>query len=317
MASTPPAASPSGVVRAFLALCLMAGWTALLVGPVPPARGWHAVVRFAPLGFVAVFAFADRGLRLTRVLFVALPAFLLGLVGAGLVLWIREKAAGYPGPSDLLVPGAGLALGIAIGLAWRRGPLALLLLPFKAAIAASAIALLGVVLLVVFLDKTPTVAEAARAETAPEGRAPAGRAEAAPPGLPAEGGTLRLEGADLERLLVRGWPVPLRRDRARLAVAVEADGRLRISSSLLLPWISRWLNGAASARVSVRDGELELQEPRLRLAGFELSRPVLRVLAPALTLAIRAERPVRRILPAIRDLHAEAGALLVTLGSSR
>ncbi len=305
---TTAAGSAAGALRTLLALCLLAGWTALLAGPVSPGAGLGSALRFAPLGFLAVFVFADRGLRLTRALFVALPAFVAGLVSAGLVIWFRDRGAGLPGPSDLLLPAVGILAGVVVGLAWRRGPLTLLLLPLKLATLAVGLGFLGLILLVAVLENAPGVPLPTAAD---RGAAPAAQPTGARPGWPAEGGTVRLPAAELDRLLISPR---LRSDRVRWSVAVEAAGRLRVSSSARAPWFARWLNAVASARVTVRDGDLDLRQPRLRLARFETPPAALEAVTPLLTVAIRAERPVRRVLPAIRDLHGEKGALVVTLG---
>jgi hypothetical protein len=100
--------------------------------------------------------------------------------------------------------------------------------------------------------------------------------------------------------------------RALLALPLMAAWAVLVSARP--PWIPRWLNADASARVSVREGRLALDEPRLRLARFEPGAAALNLLLPLVALAIRAERPVRRMLPVVRALHVEAGQLVVTCG---
>ena len=270
MPSPDPTATPAaGVLRIFLAFALLAGWVALLAGGMLPAGGGPRFsLRFVPLGFIGVFAFTDRGFRLARAVLVAFPAFVLGFVSAALVLWLRERAAGPPGPSDLATCCGG-GPGVWVGLAWRRGLLRVVLLPFKLAIGALLVCLLAAILLAWALEKMPERAAAGGARAAGRGRRvrphrgpatePARRApdvasDRGGPGPPARS---CLAGQHGIRPLAVGGGV------------FETDGRLRVSSSTRVPWTSRWLNGAASAQVMVRDGHLDLRGLRLRLARFE------------------------------------------------
>src|SRR5512132_2531962 len=131
----PTSRSPGFGLRALLVLPILAAWVALLVVPgfAPAWLVRSPVAGFAPLGFLAVFACPDRGLRLTRVLFVAIPALILGTAAAVVTLGWRARDGAWPGPSDVLLPTLAVALGVVVALAWRRGPFALLLLPLKLA----------------------------------------------------------------------------------------------------------------------------------------------------------------------------------------
>ena len=115
-------------------------------------------LRFAPLGLLAVFALPDREGRLARTLRVALPAIGVALVLASLALGAR---AGFsvPGPFELLLPAAGILLGVWAGLAWRRGWWSrLFFLPKLAAL--GALVFLGALgLAVLALEPEPAVAE--------------------------------------------------------------------------------------------------------------------------------------------------------------
>ena len=124
------APGPGGCLRSLLALALLGAWTALLasallspseagVPRLSELRSLEAAraslgraalgcaltaLRFAPLGLFAVFVFRDRGFRIARAVLVALPALVLGGAAAVAALWLRDRAAGLPGPSDLLLP---------------------------------------------------------------------------------------------------------------------------------------------------------------------------------------------------------------------
>jgi hypothetical protein len=112
--------STGGLLRAVLALAVLAAWGGLLLTSALATRGagavslWNlrsleaargslprlaaalalAALVFAPLGVAAVFVFADRARRLTRALLVGFPAFVLGLVAAAVVVAVRDRAAG-------------------------------------------------------------------------------------------------------------------------------------------------------------------------------------------------------------------------------
>ena len=82
-------------------------------------------VRFAPLGFAAVFMLPDRPNWIRRALFVGLPAFLIGGATAVVVVWRSDPAVGLPGLSDVFLPVAGVWAGAEVAMSLRRGLLAL------------------------------------------------------------------------------------------------------------------------------------------------------------------------------------------------
>jgi hypothetical protein len=328
-------------LRKLLVLVLLGGWVALLQTPTLQPSGVGAAViwdlrslaaaraslghvvlelalaaaRFAPLGMIAVFAFRDRGLRPLRAALVGLPAFLLGLAAAAVAVWLRDRAAGPPGPSDLFPAALGVGLGVLVGLAWRRGLGSLLLLPLKLAAAAALLALVAAAVLAASLEPQPALGAPQPVRTEDKrhlvavfrGKDP----RAIPPG---ETRTLRLEQDDAARLV--GWGLPLVHDpeRVRAAVAFEDQDRLALRASARVPLLGRWLNLDSSARVSVQQGRLFLWEPRVRLGQRQLPLGLVGVLAPALQQALRAERPLRPVLSALRELKVEPGALTATYG---
>ncbi|MGE5125885.1 MAG: hypothetical protein ACM3PV_06325, partial [Betaproteobacteria bacterium] len=328
-------------LRKLLALLLLGGWVALLQTQALQPSGVGAAViwdlrslaaaraslgrvllelalaaaRFAPLGTVAVFAFRDRSPRLLRAVLVGLPAFVLGLAAAAVAVWLRDRAAGPPGPSDLLPAALGVGLGVLVGLSWRRGIGSLLLLPLKLAAAAALLALLVAGLLAASLEPQPAlgVPRAIRTEDKRHlvavfrGKDP----RTIPPG---ETRTLRLEQDDAERLV--GWGLPLVHDsgRVRAAVAFEDGDRVALRASARVPLVGRWLNLDSSTGLSVRQGRLFLWEPRARLGRRQLPAGLMGALAPALQQALRAERPLRPVLSALRELKVERGALSATYG---
>jgi hypothetical protein len=335
------APGPGGCLRSLLALALLGAWTALLASSLlsPSEAGAPrlselrsleaarvslaraalgaalAALRFAPLGLLAVFVFRDRAFRIARAVLVALPAFALGGAAAVAALWLRDRAAGPPGPSDLPWPMAGVVLGVLAGLAARRGVFALVLLPVKlAAAGVLALALLGA-LLFGSLEREPALPAPAELRTADRREVVAAFRGKDPRSIPAgETRTLTLRQQDLDRLV--GWALPLVQDpqRVRASVSLADAGTVGVRASLRLPLVSRWLNAAASARVSVRQGVLSLREPRLRLGPREVPAGLMDALAPLLERGVRSERRLRPALAALREARVDPGVLTASYG---
>ncbi len=311
-----PTQTPSSGLRALLVLPLVAGWVALLVLPgfLPDWMARSSLAGFAPLGFLSVFAFRDQGLRLTRLVFVALPAFALGTLAATIALAWRMDVA--PGPSDLVFPALAVASGVVVGLAWRRGPFALILLPFKLALLAVLGAVLGLGLLLTLADRTPAM-RAPSPVTLEEKQQLVALLRNKDPRSLAQGevSTLLLTQPQIDRLAAWLLPQAVALGGARVRVVLPADETVEVRVALPLP-LGRWLNGAASAQVQLAGGTLELARSRLRIGRSSLPATVARVLAPALTAAIRSERRLRPLLAPIREAHVERGLLSVSYGRS-
>ncbi len=317
MASGRSGDAASSVLRTLLALLLLGGWVALLQTSALQPSGTGrtlAAARFLPFGVIAVFAFRDRSLWLLRAVLVGLPAFVLGLVAAAAAVWLADRAAGPPGPSDLLPAALAVGLGVVVGLAWRRGFGSLLMLPFKLAALLALLAILASGFLLACLEPQPAVGVPRPIGPEEERHLVAVFAGKDPRTIPpGETRTLRLEQADAERLLNRSLPLLRDPERARGAVAF-AEGRVLLKASLRAPLLGRWLNLAATVRVSVQDGRLALGEPRLGFGRRSVPSWLMDALAPALEVALRAERPLRPVLPALRELKIEPGALGATYG---
>jgi len=327
-----------------LALGLLVTWTALLATDVldSPSRAgsagsglfdlrsrsavWSAVVaivtwaalevlRYAPLGVLAVFTFLDRPRRLARVLLVALPAVGLALALAVLALnleaWGREGAA--PGPLDLVLPGVGIVLGAAAGLAWRRGPRArLLFLPAVALLAALLLALAGAVVGACLEAEpaapTPPVVDSAgkrRIHAALRGKNP----RTVPEG---EQRSLALTRSEIDFVLAWGLPLVVGPERVRVAAQLDAPDRAGATASARLPGTGRWLNVDASARVRVEKGHLEMGEARLRLGRIGVPAPLLAAAMPVLEVALQNDRRLRPVLEATDGLEIEPDRARVT-----
>lgn len=312
----PVSKAPGAGLRALLVVPLVAAWVALLVVPglQPEWLAGSSLARFAPLGFLAIFAFPDRGLRLTRLLLVAAPAFLLGTAAAALALGWRSGEAGLPGPSDVLPPALAVAAGVVVGLAWRRGPFALLLLPLKLAFLALLGAVLGAALLLTQAQREPAV-QRAPPVTAEEQRQLRARFLGTDPWLLTTGEVreVRLSQAEVDRLAA--WFVPrlVSPERARVAIVLASDERVEVRASLPL-FLARWLNVSTSSHMRVERGRLELRGLRLRFGQVVLPRLLADALAPLLAAGIGAERPLRPVLAAVREVRVEGGTVRVTFG---
>jgi hypothetical protein len=268
------------------------------------------VLRFAPLGLLAVFALPDRDGRLVRLFRVALPALALALVLAFLALTAR---GGFtpPGPFALLVPGLGVLLGAWAGLAWRRGWWSRLLFLPKVALFAAVLGVAGLGLAVAALEREPAVPETPPLSSDDRrhlvslfrGNDP----RDIPPG---ETRTVRLSEAELAQLVSWAAAVGV---GARTDVHLQTGGVSGIAS-LRVPRTGRWLNVAASARVSIEKGRLSAAEPRLRVGRLTVPPLLLDTLAPFVVAGLRGDRDLRRVLPAVERLSLTPGGATLSYG---
>lgn len=332
-----PVAGPRRPFRPHAAVpwALLAAWTALLAtGVVRPRSllgetgltslsssgrllalalkglGWGTAeaLCFAPLGFLAVLGLPDRERPWTRARLVALPAFGIGLALAALVVWLGAP----PGPRPLLLalalvlPAAGIALGVSAGLAWRRGPRArLLFLPKLMALGA------GVLLAAGAFAWLATEGAALVPEPTPISSADKRRLYASFTGQsPGEVRTIRLTGPDIERLLAWARSV---QGRGRAAVSLEGNGVAAATASVRVPHLrGRWLNVAASVRLAVDGGRLDLALLSLRIGRLEVPGLLRDALAFLATGVLSASAGSHGALGAVHSLRLDREALTVT-----
>lgn len=277
-------------------------------------------LRFAPLGAAAVYLVPDHARRLARLARVALPALLLALPSAWVAL--RLRAAGdpfaVPGPLDLLLPWTGCALGVAAGLAWRRGPRARLLfvpvlagLGLAAGLGAGLFGLLNLEREPLAPEPPPVTSDGKRALVAAlRGKDP----RKVPDGARR---TLELTEQQVDLALAWGLPVVVGAGRARAAVRFEAPDQVAATASLRVPRVARWLNLEASARVRLAAGRIELGAPRVRIGRVRPPGLLLDALAPLLAAALQHERRLRPVLAASDALVIERGRARVSYGRLR
>jgi hypothetical protein len=272
-------------------------------------------LRHAPLGLLAVQALPDRSLRLTRALFTGVPAFLVALATLVVVTRLGLTPAAAPGPVDFVVPSLGIAFGVVAALAWRRGLRAVILLLPRLAAAGVLMAVLGATLLLAALQSQPLAPAPPDVGTADRRRLVAVFRGRNPRRIaPGDTRSLRLTEHDVDQLLAWGLPLVVGPDRVRAAVRLGPQDTVAVQASMRLPRIGRWLNVLASARVRVDEGRLDLAAPRVRVGHLEPPPPLMDALSPFLAAAVREDRRLRAVLPALRDVRVEAGAIQARYG---
>ena len=287
------------------------------IGVVALALAAYALVevlRFVPVGILAVLS-APRTLgERARVLLLAAAAGAGSLVITALVL-TREIGWQWPGPSDLVLPVMGCAVGVSgclgwLGgrIAWRRTLLVLVVLPLAAPVVAG-LALLAASEREPLVRESPTV-------TSQEKRRLYGLLQRENPNrlAPVETRTLRLASRDLDLLLAWGLPVVLSDGRATARIDLESPQGATLSLSLRWPGGTRYLNLVAGARVAIDNGRLTLGDPRLRIGRLTLPEASLRWLSPILTALIQADRRVRPVLAGVERLDIDPARVTVTYG---
>jgi hypothetical protein len=326
-----------------VALLLLVGWAALLAAggldrPVvdsaaaqglfdlsTPAAARTAVVglgtwvflevlRFVPLGLLAVFVWPDRSRRLQRGLGVALPALLLAGGVAVVALAVRMRlSSALPGPLDLVLPGVGIALGIGVGLAWRRGAWArVLFLPKLAALAGLLVLLVGG-LAWTSLEASPSAPEPPTVDSTGKRQIWAALRGKDPRQVPdGKTRTLTLTSDQIDFVFAWGVPLVLGHDRARVAVSLQEPDHAGAVTSVRVPFTGRWLTLSGSAGVSVEQGRLDLEDVALRLGRFGIPGPLLAAATPPVEVALQNDRRLRPVLAATEGLTIESGQASLT-----
>jgi hypothetical protein len=261
-------------------------------------RALVAALRFAPLGFFAVFVLPDQAARLRRAALVALPALVFAIVAAWFAL--AARAGSIPGPFEILIPGVGILVGAWASLAWRRGWRARLL--FLPSLLAQTVVLLLLTggLAVLALDAEPALPELTPLTSAEkryivelfQGKNP----RKVPPG---ETRSVRLSGQELDRLV--GWAALTTGSRLRTSVRLQAGG-IAAEASLRVPRIGRWLNLRAAARAGVEKGRIAATGTELRIGQIRIPSLLLEAASPFLVAGFQGDRDLRSVLPAVESL---------------
>ncbi|HSD27093.1 MAG TPA: hypothetical protein VLL75_07285 [Vicinamibacteria bacterium] len=265
-------------------------------------------LRAAPLGALAVFALPDREGRLSRLLRVALPATVVALILLCLSLSAR---AGWtrPGPFELILPGAGVLLGLWAGLAWRRGWWSRLVFLPKLAALGVLLVLAGLALAVAALEHQPAVPERPPIASAEKRHLVSLFRGKDPRRVPSgETRTVRLSGPELDQLVSWVASVGI---WARTAVSL-APGGVSGAAALHVPRTGRWLNVIASTRVAIDRGRLSLAGPRVQVGRLTVPPVLLDVLAPFVVAGLQGDRDLRRVLPAVESLRLDSDEAVLT-----
>lgn len=262
---------------------------------------------FVPLGLLAVALRPDRPRWRDRVLGVFLPACAIALPLVFVARWGWWRTP--PGALGMTVSSTGALLGLAAGLAWRRGGWARALfvpavLGGGAVLAVSALALVGR-----SLDPAPSVGERAPLESDTR-RHLAGLFRGSDPRRVPEGETrtLRLTAVELDQLVA--WAAAVGA-HARVQTTL-GDGAVTGEASVPVPRTGRWINVRYALTVSVRQGEPAIAATALRLGSTDLPAPLRDALVGTAVTALREDRDARRVLPAVQRLALTAGEATLT-----
>jgi hypothetical protein len=262
---------------------------------------------FVPLGALAAALQPDRSRWWDRVLRVFLPACALALTLVFLARWGWWRAP--PGALGILVSSAGAMLGLAAGLAWRRGAWARVLFVPGVLGGGAVLAVLALVLVGRSLEPAPAVAERAPLESETR-RHLAGLLRGRDPRRIPEGETrtLRLTAAELDQLVA--WAAVVG-GHARVQTTL-GDGAVAGEASVPVPRTGRWLNLRYALTVSVRQGELAVAATALRVGSTDLPASLRDALVSLAVTSLREDRDVRRVLPAVQRLSMTAGEATLT-----
>jgi len=275
--------------------------------------GLADVMRFLPLGFLAVLAMGPGETRLGRLLRVWLPGVLLAtLLAAGVAGLEIGRPWTWPGALDLALPLVGGVVGAWLGLAWRRGwRVRLLIFPKVALLLLFAASGLGA-LLYLALDRGPLDFEPVKVTSTEKRRLHEALRDKNPAKLP-EGkiAELRLTAHDLNLLLA--WGLSLGDPGRKAKVELTRDASLlQISVRLPARGLTRYLNLRASGEASIEQGRLSVRAYRLALGRLETPGWILDRLAPLAARVIAADRRVKPLLEAIRSLRIDSGLLTLS-----
>jgi len=122
--------------------------------------------------------------------------------------------------------------------------------------------------------------------------------------------TIRLSASEVDQLA--SWAASVGA-RAR-ATASLVDGGVSGAASVRVPGTGRWLNLSGSVLVGIDKGRLTVGDPRLRVGRLTIPEAVLDALSPLVVAAIKGDRDLRRLLPAVESLSLGQREASLTYG---
>jgi hypothetical protein len=279
-----------------------------LLGRLAMALSMRALI-FVPLGFLAALALGGREGTLDRILRLWIPALVLSVaLGAGVV----ALDLGFVSPLDMVLPTLGSAFGVAMGVAWTKGPKARRrFFPQVAVVLLLLVAALGVMansaLESAPLPFAPTLV------TSGERRLVYRQFQGKSPQTIPEGKTeeLTLTARDLNVLLA--WGLSLGHPSRKALVELDQD-RANLSLSFTLPGNAHYLNMVFGAAGRVENGRLQLRADQLSVGRLDAPSWLLHMLSPAAARALAADRRVGPLLAPIRSLAADRTAVRIVYG---
>jgi hypothetical protein len=270
------------------------------------------IARFVPVGVLTVLS-APGAHPLTALAVAGAAVASLAVGGAVLVLEIGPPWQ-VPGPSDLVLPAAGCALGVGAAVAWRGGRTARRAMLLLLAASLSVPVVLGAILFAA-VEPEPVV-QSSPAVTSDEKRRLYLLLRHKKPTRLAVGETRTIirSDRDLDLLLAWGLPLVLGEDRARARVDLTSSTGPNVALSVRSPWGAGYLNIVAGGRVGIVGGQLTLADLRLRLGRFTLPETPLSWSSPLIAALLQAERRARPVLAGVDRLAIAPGSVTLSYG---
>ena len=272
---------------------------------------------FVPVGILVPLALPRvRGI-LTGFFLVLLPSLALGAAVTALIVAAPDAAPWRvfdnfvsPEPLNLLAPFTGMFVGALFGALFARGMgSALLLLPALAAIAAVLLAAVAVVFLL--LTDRVAVTDPIGAPGSPDGEYRHAVADFYRAGAP--GSRASLDAAAVRAGFRLAFAAAGVDPGARIRVAPAGDA-LEVAASVpvSLPLFGeRFLNVAAAAQPSVRDGEFRAGFRSLEIGGLGAPPLFVRPASRVLSRWLRRNSPVAALLAPFDEIRVEDSRIVV------
>jgi hypothetical protein len=273
------------------------------------------LARFAPLGFLAVFALPRRRRWAKRYLFVIAPAVVITTLLAAVVLSFESGRGDIPGVFALTSAFLICALGAWIGENWLRGWLARFLIIPKLILVALLVPAAAGLFFYLSLQSTPlgldpptlTSGTRRRLYRTLAGQNP----KKIPPGATA---TLQLTGGDINDLLAWGASTMDRRPLAHVDLSRDRPTVMISTQSPVSVGQAKYLNIIADGGMQITDGELYLSIHRLLVGPVEVPGFLLDPFSVLVASEANHSERLRPFLAPVRDMRLSSSGLSATYG---